>query len=167
MSNLSLYNITNKFIGIMDKVTEGELSEEEYNQLGEELAKELQNKSSNIIGYIQNIESFINAIKDEEVRLSEMRKTSEKKLTKFKEYVKENMERLEVTEIPTGLGNLKITKNPMSVEIDNEEEIPGEFKKVEMTIKVDKTAIKKHFKETGEIVPGTRIVDDKTSLRIK
>ena len=27
--------------------------------------------------------------------------------------------------------------------------------------------IKKHFKETGEIVPGTRIVDDKTSLRIK
>lgn len=167
MSNLSLYNITNKFIEIMDKVTEGELSEEEYNELGEELAKELQNKSSNIIGYIQNIESFINAIKDEEVRLSEMRKTAEKKLTKFKEYVKENMERLEVTEIPTGLGNLKITKNPMSVEIDNEEEIPGEFKKVEMTIKVDKTAIKKHFKETGEIVPGTRIVDDKTSLRIK
>ena len=167
MSNLSLYNITNKFIEIMDKVTEGELSEEEYNELGEELAKELQNKSSNIIGYIQNIESFINAIKDEEVRLSEMRKTAEKKLIKFKEYVKENMEQLEVTEIPTGLGNLKITKNPMSVEIDNEEEIPGEFKKVEMTIKVDKTAIKKHFKETGEIVPGTRIVDDKTSLRIK
>lgn len=167
MSNLSLYNITNKFIEIMDKVTEGELSEEEYNELGEELAKELQNKSSNIIGYIQNIESFINAIKDEEVRLSEMRKTAEKKLIKFKEYVKENMERLEVTEIPTGLGNLKITKNPMSVEIDNEEEIPGEFKKVEMTIKVDKAAIKKHFKETGEIVPGTIIVDDKTSLRIK
>lgn len=78
MSNLSLYNITNKFIEIMDKVTEGELSEEEYNELGEELAVELQNKSSNIIGYIQNIESFINAIKVEEVRLSEMKKTAEK-----------------------------------------------------------------------------------------
>ena len=167
MSNLSLYNITNKFIEIMDKVTEGELSEEEYNELGEELAVELQNKSSNIIGYIQNIESFINAIKNEEVRLSEMKKTAEKKLAKFKEYVKENMERLEVTEIPTGLGNLKIAKNPMSVEIENEEEIPGEFKKVEMNIKVDKTAIKKHFKETGVIVPGIKIVDDKTSLRIK
>lgn len=167
MSNLSLYNITNKFIEIMDKVTEGELSEEEYNELGEELAVELQNKSSNIIGYIQNIESFINAIKVEEVRLSEMKKTAEKKLAKFKEYVKENMERLEVTEIPTGLGNLKIAKNPMSIEIENEEEIPGEFKKVEMNIKVDKTAIKKHFEETGEMVPGIKIVDDKTSLRIK
>lgn len=147
MSNLSLYNITNKFIEIMDKVTEGELSEEEYNELGEELAVELQNKSSNIIGYIQNIESFINAIKVEEVRLSEMKKTAEKKLAKFKEYVKENMERLEVTEIPTGLGNLKIAKNPMSIEIENEEEIPGEFKKVEMNIKVDKTAIKNILKK--------------------
>lgn len=167
MSNLSLYNITNKFIKIMDKVTEGELSEEEYEKLGEELAIELQNKSSNIIGYIQNIESFINAVKDEEVRLEEMKKTAEKKLSKFKEYVKENMERLELTDIPTSLGNLKITKNPMSVEIDNEEKIPGEFKKVEMKVKVDKAAIKKYFKETGEIVPGTKIINNKTSLRIK
>lgn len=167
MSNLSLYNITNKFIEIMDKVTEGELSEEEYEKLGEELAIELQNKSSNIIGYIQNIESFINAVKDEEVRLEEMKKTAEKKLSKFKEYVKENMERLELTDIPTSLGNLKITKNPMSVEIDNEEKIPGEFKKVEMKVKVDKAAIKKYFKETGEIVPGTKIINNKTSLRIK
>ena len=167
MSNLSLYNITNKFIKIMDKVTEGELSEEEYEKLGEELAIELQNKSSNIIGYIQNIESFINAVKDEEVRLEEMKKTAEKKLSKFKEYVKENMERLELTDIPTSLGNLKITKNPMSVEIDNEEKIPDEFKKVEMKVKVDKAAIKKYFKETGEIVPGTKIINNKTSLRIK
>lgn len=167
MSNLSLYNITNKFIEIMDKVAGGELSEEEYNELEKELAVELQNKSSNIIGYIQNIESFINAVNDEEIRLAEMKKTAEKKLSKFKEYVKENMERLDLTNIPTSLGNLKISKNPMSVEIDNEEKIPGEFKKVEMKVKVDKTAIKKHFKETGEIVPGIKIVDDKTSLRIK
>ena len=167
MSNLSLYNITNKFIEIMDKVAGGELSEEEYNELEKELAVELQNKSSNIIGYIQNIESFINAVNDEEIRLAEMKKTAEKKLSKFKEYVKENMERLDLTNIPTSLGNLKISKNPMSVEIDNEEKIPGEFKKVEMKVKVDKTAIKKHFKETGEIVPGIKIVDGKTSLRIK
>ena len=32
----------------MDKAQEGELTEEEYNQLGEELAQELQNKSANI-----------------------------------------------------------------------------------------------------------------------
>lgn len=167
MNNLSLYNITNKFVELMDKAQDGELTEEEYNQLGEELAMELQNKSANIIGYIKNSESLLDAIKVEEKRLADMRKMGEAKLDKFKEYVKENMTKLDLKEIPTELGKLSISKNPMSVEIENEDEIPAEFKQEVVSIKIDKTAIKKHFKETGEIVPGTIIVDDKTSLRIK
>lgn len=167
MSNLSLYNIANKFVELMDKAQEGELTEEEYNQLGEELALELQNKSANIIGYIKNSESFLEAIKSEEKRLSEMRKTGEARLEKFYQYVKENMEKLNLSEIPTELGTLKIAKNPMSVEIENEDEIPSEFKQEVTTVKIDKTAIKNHFKETGEVVAGTRIVDNKTSLRVK
>lgn len=167
MSNLSLYNITNKFVELMDKAQEGELTEEEYNQLGEELALELQNKSANIIGYIKNSESLLETIKSEEKRLSEMRKTGEARLEKFYQYVKENMEKLNLPEIPTELGTLKITKNPMSVEIENEDEIPSEFKQEVTTVKIDKTAIKNHFKETGEVVAGTRIVNDKTSLRVK
>lgn len=167
MSNLSLYNITNKFVEIMDKAQDGELTEEEYNELGNELALELKNKSSNIIGYIKNSESLLDAMKTEEKRLADIRKQGEKKLDKFYQYVKENMERLGLEEIPTELGKLKITKNPMSIEIENEDEIPSEFKKEVTTTQVDKTAIKNHFKDTGEIIPGIRIVDNKTSLRIK
>lgn len=167
MSNLSLYNITNKFVEIMDKAQEGELTEEEYNELGNELALELQNKSSNIIGYIKNSASLLDAMKAEEKRLADIRKQGEKKLDKFYQYVKENMERLGLEEIPTELGKLKITKNPMSIEIENEDEIPSEFKKEVTTTQVDKTAIKNHFKDTGEIIPGIIIVDNKTSLRIK
>lgn len=167
MSNISLYNITNKFVEIMDKAQEGELTEEEYNELGNELALELKNKSSNIIGYIKNSESLLEAMKTEEKRLADIRKLGEKKLDKFYKYVKENMERLGLEEIPTELGKLKITKNPMSIEIENEDEIPSEFKKEIITTQVDKTAIKNHFKDTGEIIPGIRIVDNKTSLKIK
>lgn len=167
MSNLSLYNITNKFVELMDKAQDGELTEEEYNQLGEELALELQNKSANIIGYVKNSEYLLNSIKEEEKRLADMRKAGEVKLEKFKQYVKENMEKLGLEKIPTELGSLSIAKNPMSVEIEDEDEVPNEFKQEVVTIKIDKTAIKNHFKETGEIVPGTVIVDNKTSLRIK
>ena len=63
MSNLNLYNITNKFVELMDKVQEGTITEEEYNQLGEELAIQLQQKGSNIIGYTKNIELTINEMK--------------------------------------------------------------------------------------------------------
>lgn len=163
----SLYSITNKFVELMDKAQDGELSEEEYNELGNELAIELQNKSTNIIGYIQNGKRLLEAMKAEEQRLADLRKTGEKKLEKFEQYVKENMGRLQLTEVQTELGSLKIIKNPMSVEIENEEEVPTEFKQEVVTIKVDKVAIKNHFKETGEIVPGTKIIDDKTSLKIK
>ena len=77
---LSLYNITNRFVELMDKAENEELTQEEVQAIGIELEKELLNKSSNIIGYIKNAESLINAIKDEEVRLEEMRKTGERKL---------------------------------------------------------------------------------------
>lgn len=167
MSELSLYKITNKFVELMDKAEEGELTEEEYNQLGEELAIQLQQKGSNIIGYTKNIEFMINAMKEEEKRISENRKSLESKLDKFKEYVKDNMERLGITKMDTELGTLSIAKNPMSVEIINENEIPNEFKQEIVTVKIDKTAIKNHFKETGEIPQGTQIIDDKFSLRIK
>lgn len=167
MSNLSLYNITNKFVELMNKAESEELTEEEVQEIGAELEQELLNKSSNIIAYIRNGESLINAIKDEETRLEEMRKAGERKLENFKTYVLDNMERLGISTIPTSLGNLKVAKNPISVEITNEDKVPAEFKKIVTKESIDKTAIKKHFKETGEIVSGTRIIDDKTSLRIK
>lgn len=167
MSDLTLYNITNKFVDLMDKAEEGELTEEEYNELGNELTLELQNKSANIIGYIKNSESLLEAIKSEEKRLSDMRKAGENKLDKFMQYVKENMEKLDLLEIPTELGSLKINKNPMSVEIENEEEVPEEFKTIVQTTKINKTAIKNHFKETGEIIAGVKIIDNKTTLKIR
>ena len=152
MSSLSLYNITNRFVDLMDKAQEGELTEEEYNQLGEELALELQNKSANIIGYTQNKESLINAIDIQIKRLQDLKKTEQNSLDRFKQYVKENMEKLGIEKIGTELGVLSIAKNPTSVEIENEDEVPSEFKQEVITIKIDKTAIKEHFKKTGEII---------------
>lgn len=163
----SLYKITDKFIGLMNRAEAGELTEEEYNQLGEELAIELQNKGTNIVGYALNEESLIDAIDIQIKRLQEFKKLKQNNLDRFKEYVKDNMERLGITKMDTELGILSIAKNPMSVEIVNEDEIPKEFKQEIVTEKIDKTAIKKHFKETGEMIPGTNIIDDKTSLRIK
>lgn len=167
MSNLSLYNITNKFVELMDKVQEGTITEEEYNQLGEELAIQLQQKSQNIIGYTKNIELTIEAMKEEEDRISSNRKALENKLTRFKQYVKECMENNGITKIETGLGTLSIAKSPVSVEIINEDAIPSEFKQEVVTVKVDKTKIKNNFKETGEIPEGVNIVTTNTSLRIK
>lgn len=164
MQEISLYQITNAFPTLMENE---EMTPEDKQRIEEELTLLLQQKSQNTIGYIRNIELTIEAMKNEEKRISEQRKALENKVEKFKSYVKECMENNGFSKIDTGLGSLTIAKNPMSVEIESEDEIPSEFKQEIVTVKVDKTAIKNHFKETGEIIPGTRIVDDRTSLRIK
>lgn len=167
MSNLSLYNITNKFVELMDKAQEGELTEEEYNQLGEELALQLQQKGSNIIGYTKNIELTIDAMKAEEKRIADNRKKLESKLDKFEQYVKDNMERLGITKMDTELGTLSIARNPISIEIEKEDAIPNEFKLEVVTTKIDKKAIADNFKKTGEIPNGVIIHTNNTNLRIK
>lgn len=164
MNNLSLYNITSAFPIIMEQE---EMSPSLKEELEKELTALLHEKSQNIIGYMRNIELTIDAMKTEEKRISEQRKALENKIENFKSYVKECMESNGFQKIDTGLGSLTIAKNPMSVEIENEDEIPSEFKQKIITTKIDKNAIKKYIKETGEIIPGVIIVDDKTSLRIK
>lgn len=167
MSNLSLYNITNKFVDLMNKAEEGELTVEEYNELGSELALELQNKSINIVGYVQNENALIDAIDVQIKRLQDMKKKKQNGLEKFKKYVKENMERLELSKVETEVGTLSIAKSPISVEIIDEDKIPDKFKKIIQETKVDKTAIKDYFKETGEIIEGVNILTENTNLRIK
>lgn len=164
MNNLSLYEITSGFPALMENE---EITQEEKEKIQEELTVLLQQKSQNIIGYTKNIELTISAMKEEEKRISDNRKSLENKLINFKKYVKESMERNGITKIETALGTLSITKSPTSVEVVNEDEIPSEFKQEVVTVKIDKTKIKNYFKETGEIPEGTNIITSNTSLRIK
>ena len=164
MNNFSLYEITSGFPALMENE---EITEEDKKKIEDELTVLLQQKSQNIIGYTKNIELTINAMKEEEKRIADNRKVLENKMTRFKDYVKECMERNGITKIETGLGTLSIAKSPASVEIINEDEVPSEFKQEIVTVKIDKTKIKNNFKETGEIPAGVNIVTTNTNLRIK
>lgn len=163
----ALYNITNNFMEIIENFENGEYTEQEYNKLMSRVCEDLQNKSTNIIAIIRNNEILANSIKMEERRLKENREKIEKGLEKLKTYVKENMEKLTINRIETEIGTMSIRRNPLSIEIEDETIIPEEFKKIKTEITIDKTSIKNYFKETGEIIEGTRIVNNKTSLVIK
>mgnify|MGYP002802668445 FL=1 len=164
MNNLSLYEITSGFPALMENE---EISDEDKKKIEDELVVLLQQKSQNIIGYTKNIELTINAMKEEEKRIAEDRKTLENKMARFKDYVKECMEKNGITKIETGLGTLSIAKSPASVEIIDEDKVPKEFKQEIVTVKIDKTKIKNNFKETGEIPNGVIVHTDNTNLRIK
>lgn len=160
----NFYQITAGFPALMENE---EMTQEEKEKLEEELDVLLQGKSTNVIGYVRNIELTIQAIKTEEERNKSNRQTLENRLARFKEYLKECMERSGITKIETPLGIIQIAKSPATVEVIDQEQVPDEFLRVKTSIEVDKTAIKKNFKETGEVPDGIRINTNNTSLRIK
>jgi hypothetical protein len=164
MSEFSLYQIANAFPLLMENE---EITDEDKVKIKGELTLLLQQKSQNTIGYIRNIELTIEAMKSEEKRISEQRKKLEKRESNFKEYVKECMEQSGLTKIETPLGTLSIAKNPISVEVINEDEIPSEYIQEIVTKKPNKKAITDNFKATGEIIPGVNILTNNYSLRIK
>ena len=164
MENLSLYDIKNGFTQL---ILADEISEEDKQKINEELTLLLKQKSENIIGFTKNIELTIDSIKNEEKRLAENRKNLENKLANFKDYVKKCMENAGLQKVDTVLGTITVAKNPISVEITDENEVPNKFKLEIVTTKIDKKAILDNFKETGELVEGTKIISDKTNLRIK
>ena len=164
MSNLNLYDITGAFPRLMESE---EISEEDKKVIQEELTVLLQEKSQGVIAYTRNLESIIEAKKNEEKRISESRKADEKKLENFKKYVKECMENSGFLKIETGLGSLSIAKSPISIEITNEDEIPAEYKTKVVTVKIDKKKIADNFKATGELINGVIVHTDNTNLRIK
>jgi hypothetical protein len=164
MNNLSLYQITSAFPVLMESE---EITEDIKEQIKEELHQLLENKSKNIIGYIRNTDLTIEAMKQEEKRIAEIRKTLERKQENFKTYVKECMNQNDITKVETELGTISLAKSPISVEIINADEVPSEFKNVVTEVKIDKKKIADNFKTTGEVPEGIIIHTDNKSLRIK
>ena len=162
--NNSLYDIKNKFVEL---ALRDDLTEEETQELATILSNELTNKSMNIIGFVKNVEGNLDVLDAEIKRLQELKKATNNKLDKFKQYVEKNMLELGIEEMTTPIGKLSFRKSPASVEIIDESLVPEEYIKIKTETSVDKKAILDAFKETGEIINGTRIVTDKRKLTIK
>lgn len=75
------------------------------------------------------------------------------------------MERLNIDELQGQMRHFKIARNPPRVDIPNAASVPPQFKKIEVTESIDKTAIKKHIQDGNEC-DFARLIQTK-SLRIK
>ena len=161
----SLYQLTNATLDFY--YNQEEFSEEDKIKVESELNRLITNKSANIVAVIRDKELLVNNIDTEIKRLQEFKKSIINKTENLKEMTKIQMQRLGKDKQETGLGTLSIRKSPISIEITDEEKISPAFKKEKTVVTVDKTAIKKHFQETGEIIEGVKVNYDKTSLQIK
>lgn len=161
-NKLSLYSISERFLELFNR---DDLTEEEFNEQGNELAIMLQNKAESLVGYNYTLESNKNVVKQEIERLTNIYKAIEKQQEKFGKYVKDNMEKLNLPEINTPIGKIKIKKNPVSVEITDESLIDEKYMTEKITKTISKTKIKEDL-EKGIEVKGANLIQ-KTKVDFK
>lgn len=146
-----------------DGVLEGSLEERLNTLPGDFRAKGL-----NVGLWIKNLESDRNEIKAEVERLAKKLKTATANEERAREYLFECMQNGGIDKIkhPAFTAYIQAGKEKVDDLIDTDK-LPDEFKTVEVVVKPKKKEILEHYKKTGEVVEGTKIVDGRPYLVIR
>jgi hypothetical protein len=159
----TLFEITRDAIELASILEEGEFTPE----LQERLAiteNELKDKAVNYAKVIKTFEGDISLIDAEIKRLQALKSSKGKVIDRLKESVTTAMTSFHVDVIDVVTTKLFFRKSE-SVEIENDELVPEEYKLSRVVVNPDKIRIKQLLK-SGEQVPGCQIVE-KLNLQIK
>jgi hypothetical protein len=171
MSNVpTLFQIAAEYRHITDVLMDSGADEQTLTDTLEGEAWPLELKAQNYGFVIRNLESLAASIKDAEKQMADRRKGIEKRAAALVERLKTGLEIAGVQKLDTPHFALTIKKNPPSVEVWDEKQIPAEFMRTPEpppppVAVPDKTAIKQFIKDGGE-VPGALLAQG-TRLEIK
>ena len=157
-----LYELSTGYKNIEYLLENGEDNEELAAVLNS-LSEEIEDKAENIAKLIKNYEADIEAFKTEEKRIAERRRTLENEVKRLKEYLFSNMKLTGKTKFKKGTFSFNIAKNPVSVEIVNQDIIPMDYR--ELVEVINKKDILQDL-ENGKDVQGA-ILKQGESLRIR
>ena len=160
----SLYQLTENYNNILELADNPEVTEDMIKEALDSISEEIELKAVNIAKLIKSIESDIAGVKAEKDRLAAKEKSMSNKVKNLKEYLYSAMKLTGKEKIKTDLFSFNIQKNPASVNVISDTDIPEEVL-VEMPKQINKKAILEKLK-AGETVPGCEL-QQTTSLRIK
>ena len=158
--NQPLYNLTNQYLGLMD--LSEDLPEDALNDTLEAIEGDIQDKATNIIAVIANLNT--DALDAEIKRMQNMKRVITNRQTALKDYLRENMQRMDMKKITWPTGSVTLRKPLPIVVVDDADALPEKFNKV--TVAPNKVLIKATLK-AGEVVPGAHLEDGKPGILIK
>ena len=164
---MTLYNITNDYMQLMQMMEDPEMDPQTLSDTMEGIEGELEVKAESYAKVMKNLEADVVGIKAEIDRLSERKKTIENNIKKMKETLQFAMETTGKTKFKTELFSFGIRKNAPAVVMDEPyiENVPERFLKYsEPTI--NRSAIKEAI-QNGEDLEGLAHLESSTSLNIR
>lgn len=162
-----LYELTSDYNNLVVLLEEPEVDEQTLKNKLLEITGEMNFKFENLGKIILELDAKFNVISEEIDRLTKRKRTTDNRKEWLKSYVLQEMQVIGQDKIEGDILTLTLTKNPMSIEIIDENLVPDEFKEQVITYKIDKKKIADRVKDTGEIPNGINVINDKKSLRIR
>lgn len=123
----SLYELTSERLALQNTLQSLDMDAQTIEDTLEGDSQALQVKIENYGYVIRNMESFAEAIKAEEDRLSKRRRIQENRVEQIKNWLKLNMEACGIQKIECPAFTIAVQNNPASVVIDTEYLIPAEY----------------------------------------
>lgn len=166
--SLSLFNIASQYDFVLKRIIGIENPEELNDSLWDALYKvedQFENKIENYAYIIKMLKNEADYLENEIKRLKERKDLREKKIDWLKDNLKQVLLGLNIPKVETTTISVRLQNNPPAIKVDDEAQIPSQFKELVMTTSVKKKEILKHIKDSGEVVPGVRLTQGK-SLRI-
>lgn len=161
MSALSLFQIASEYRHITDVLMDSGADEQTLTDTLEAEAWPLELKAQNYGFVIRNLQATAASIKEAEKQMADRRKAIEKRAEALVERLKTGLEIAGVQKLDTPYFALTIKKNPPSVDVWDERQIPAEFMRTPEPPPPpapvpDKAAIKEAIK-AGRDVPGAQL----------
>lgn len=160
-----LYALTETYRAALVELEDLDLPEDAVRDTLEGLRGELEEKALNVAAYFQNLEATAQAVRQAEKHMQERRKRIERRIASMKHYLLENMQACGITRIDSPQFSLVVRRNPGTVVIDREDELPAEFVLVRTERVPDKTSIRARLK-AGESVTGAHL-EHSSRLEVK
>lgn len=122
---MNLYQLTGSYLQVLEMADQ--FDEEVLNDTLHSINESIEQKAENTAKLIKSIEAEAAAIDAEVKRLNELKKVKQNKAKNIKEYLQSEMLKLEKRKIQTPLFNIRIQKNPPSLSVMDEANIPKRF----------------------------------------
>lgn len=155
---MSLYHIANEYARLAAAYEDAQTDEERAaaDAALAALDMSLADQADACARLTRNLKAEAAALAEEIRRLQDLKKRKDSAAERVRAGLQAAMEAANVRRVDTSIGRWSVRKNPPSVMIVDVAEIPEDYL-VPQPPEVNAAAIRDHFRETGEIVPGTKI----------
>ena len=143
---MTLYELTSEYMELLAMLEDPDTDEAVILDTLEGVGGELEEKADNYARVMRQMDADAAAIKAEEERLPNRRKSLENRSAWLKSRLQNVMELTGKTKLKTELFSFSVQKNPPRCVIDNKEEVPDEFL-ISQEPKIDIAGILKSMKD--------------------